>query len=126
MTKKKTAPAPEFGGALEELRARIPEAADGALDALLNACLRDAEAFILSYTNRRRLPPALRAARARLAVIHYNRAGIEGEQRHAEGSISRALYGQGGDLPESLMDELRAWRLLPAARRQGGEPHAPV
>jgi len=101
--------------ALERLRAQIPEAGDGGQDQLLSAYLMDAEQYILACTHRRSLPPELEGARIRLALVLYNRRGVEGERSHAEGGVSRDIGAD--DVPAFVRDQLAAWRLLPAAAR---------
>ena len=46
---------------------------------LLQILLDDAEQFVLSYTQRNRMIPALEKTVNDLAVIAYNRMGTEGE-----------------------------------------------
>lgn len=89
--------------AKERLRARLPTAEDALLDALL----LDAREYILSYTGRKELPEQLTGAQAQLAVIAYNRLGIEGENAHAEGGVSRGIEA----LPADIERQLNAWRV---------------
>lgn len=97
---------------LDRLRARIPEAAD----ALLEAYLEDAREYILNITGRTRVPAALEGAQVQLATIYYNRQGIEGEQAHTTGGVSRTLYSD-QDVPASLWAQLLTWRLSNLVRR---------
>lgn len=98
--------------ALERLRARIPEAKDE----LLTALLEDAREYILNITGRLVLPAALVGVQVQLATIYYNRQGIEGEQSHITGGVSRSLYGD-EDVPSSLRQQILTWRLLNVAQR---------
>jgi hypothetical protein len=120
---------PEEHG-LARLKPRIPEAASDDLDALLIEYLRAARAYILANTGRQRLPLELTETQIQLALLYYARRGIEGEQSHAEGEVRRALYAGSDDIPQSILDTLYAWRLLPCARRataeEGGSDHAPL
>lgn len=43
----------------------------------------------------------------RLAVIRYNRMGMEGESARKEGSVTIRAEG----IPKDMMDEIRAWRI---------------
>ena len=91
---------------LLDLRCRLPDAA-GAPDALLLALLRDADAVIRALTWRQETPPALHSAQVRLAVIFYNRRGMEGEKEHTEGDVRRAAQ----DLPDALRREIFSYRV---------------
>jgi len=102
--------------ALERLRAQIPEASNGGQDQLLSAYLLEAGQYILACTNRSTLPPELEGARVRLALVLYNRQGMEGQRSHAEGGVSREIGAD--DVPAFVRDQLMAWRLLPAAIRR--------
>lgn len=104
---------------LERLKAKIPDAADGSKDALLSAYLDDAKDYILNYTGLDDIPEQLEGAQAQLALIYYNRQGIEGEQSHHSGGVSRAMFGD-NDVPASIRGQLVQWRLLPVARRTRG------
>lgn len=55
---------------------------------LIEILLDDAEAFVLSYTNRTRLKTGLEKAVRDLAVIALNRMGTEGEKSRSEGGES--------------------------------------
>jgi hypothetical protein len=89
--------------AKERLKARLPTAEDTLLDALL----LDAQEYMLSYTGRKELPAQLIGAQVQLAVIAYNRLGIEGESSHAEGGVSRGMEA----LPADIERQLMTWRI---------------
>ena len=91
---------------LAQLRTRLPDASS-ASDALLSSLLSDAGAFIRALTWRSRVPDELQSAQIRLAVIFFNRMGMEGEREHAEGDIRRAAE----DLPDALRREIFSYRL---------------
>lgn len=74
---------------------------------LLQMLLDDAEADVLSYTNRRTLPDVLRKTVRDLAVIAYNRRGTEGESGRSEGGESYSFE----DMPESIKARLNRYRL---------------
>jgi len=90
---------------LNDLRLRLPDAAD-ASDELLLSLLRDAGSLICALTWREEIPPALSSAQIRMAVIFFNRMGMEGEKEHTEGDIRRSAE----DLPESLRREIFSYR----------------
>lgn len=89
---------------LDQLMRRIPDASDVAL---LEDLLKSAREIICAYTAREAVPRALESAQLEIAVLLYNRMGMEGENSHAEGSISRGV----DSLPEFLRRQLNPWRL---------------
>ncbi len=91
---------------IDQLRLRLPDAMD-APDALLSTLLDDADALIRALTWRDAVPDELQNALLRLAVIFFNRMGMEGEREHAEGDIRRAA----DDLPDALRREICSYRL---------------
>ena len=91
---------------LAQLRLRLPDAGNGDSDLLLSL-LRDAAALIRALTWREAVPPELENAQVRLAVIFFNRMGMEGEREHTEGDVRRAA----DDLPDALRREIYACRL---------------
>ena len=76
-------------------------------EALVLELLRQGEALILSYTGRASLPPGLESGLVRLAVVLYNRLGMEGEAARREGEVDVRLEA----LPEDIKTLLRPWRL---------------
>jgi len=88
---------------LASLRLRLDQDAP---DDLLLSLLSDAAALICALTWRDRVPPALYTAQVRLALIFYNRMGMEGETEHTEGDVKRSAQ----DLPEALRREIFAFR----------------
>lgn len=91
---------------LSGLRQRLPDASS-VPDALLTSLLSDAAALICALTWRAAVPPELENAQLRLAVIFFNRMGMEGETEHTEGDVRRAQQ----DLPDALRREICAFRL---------------
>lgn len=91
---------------LSQLRLRLPEAAEEE-NPLLSGLLQDAGALIRALTWREEIPSQLQGAQVRLAVIFYNRMGMEGETEHAEGDVRRTA----ADLPDGLRREILAYRL---------------
>ena len=90
---------------LASLRLHLPDAGEGEVSLLLSL-LEDAAALICALTWRQQVPEALKNAQVRLAVILYNRMGMEGEREHTEGDVKRAA----ADLPEGLRREIFAFR----------------
>ena len=78
----------------------------GETDEMLLAHLTDAKALLLAMTWRQTLPEALESAQVRLAIILFNRMGMEGESEHVEGDVRRAAPC----LPDELRREIIAFR----------------
>ncbi len=82
---------------------------------LIEILLDDAEAFVLSYTNRTRLKTGLEKAVRDLTVIALNRMGTEGEKSRSEGGESYTF----DDAPKQIYDILNRYRLA----RVGGKTY---
>ena len=82
---------------------------------LIEILLDDAEAFVLSYTNRTRLKTGLEKAVRDLAVIALNRMGTEGEKSRSEGGESYTF----DDAPKQIYNTLNRYRLA----RVGGKTY---
>ena len=82
---------------------------------LIEILLDDAEAFVLSYTNRTRLKTGLEKAVRDLAVIALNRMGTQGEKSRSEGGESYTFE----DAPKQIYDTLNRYRLA----RVGGKTY---
>lgn len=80
---------------------------------LIEILLDDAEAFVLSYTNRTRLKTGLEKAVRDLAVIALNRMGTEGEKSRSEGGESYTFE----DAPKQIYDTLNRYRLAQSRRK---------
>lgn len=76
-------------------------------DGLLSLLLSDAQEFVLSYTNRTKMIPALEKTVRDLAVIALNRMGTEGESGRSEGGGSYTF----NDAPKQIYDVLNRYRL---------------
>lgn len=81
---------------------------------LLSFLLSDAEEFVLGYTNRTELPAALNKPVRDLAVIAYNRLGIEGETGRSEGGESYSF----DTAPKQIYDVLDQYRLVGVGGRR--------
>ena len=95
---------------MEEILAKLKRRLrieDTEQDALLSDLITDAQAFAMGYTGRDPLPAGADGVVAELAAISFNRLGLEGEQTHAEGSVSIRVDG----LPAMLKAQLDAMRL---------------
>lgn len=89
--------------AYDRAKARLPTVNDP----LLLTLLEDAQDAILAYTGQKTLPCGLVGAQAQLAVVYYNRLGIEGENSHGEGGVSRSL----DMLPRDIEAQLKPYRV---------------
>lgn len=74
---------------------------------LLSLLLEDAESFVLSYTNRKKLPEALKKTVRDLAVITLNRMGTEGESGRSEAGESYSFE----TAPQGIYDIMNRYRL---------------
>ena len=88
---------------LEKLKKMTGEKDEG----LLQILLEDAEAFVLSYTNRTHLVSGLDKAVRDLAVIALNRMGTEGEAARTGSGESYTF----NDAPKQIYDVLNRYRL---------------
>ena len=89
---------------LARLKRRIPDAAD---DALLADLIADAGSMICAYTRRDAVPEVLSGVQLEVAVMLYNRMGMEGEAEHEEGVVHRSA----DSLPEYVRCQLAPYRL---------------
>ena len=77
-------------------------------DDLLQAYLDDAQEAILNLTNLDAIPNKLLSTQVELAIIYYNKQGIEGQTAHSEGGISRSFE----DIPLSILKKIKSCRRL--------------
>lgn len=84
-------------------------------EALLSLLLEEAEASVLSYTNRTHIVGGLEKAVRDLAVIALNRIGTEGESGRSEAGESYSF----DNAPKQVYDTLNRYRLA----RCGGHAH---
>lgn len=85
---------------------------------LLSLLVSRAERYVLRYTNRTMLIPALEGAVADLALIAYNRMGTEGESGRSEAGESYSF----NDAPREIYSILNQYRLA----RCGGHAHEAI
>jgi hypothetical protein len=82
---------------------------DTSKDGLLLDYLEDAEETILDLTHLDAIPDKLLRTQVELAIIYYNKQGIEGQTSHSEGGISRSFE----DMPESMLKKIKSFRRMP-------------
>lgn len=92
---------------LIRLKALLPGQEAGT-DSLLEALLDQAGDLICGYTGHALVPEALIGAQLRLAVIAFNRLGMEGESYRHEGGLTL----RSDALPNDLLNLLKLYRLL--------------
>ncbi|MBE5878322.1 MAG: phage head-tail adapter protein [Lachnospiraceae bacterium] len=91
---------------------RLSGCTDGVLASVL---LDQAEDYILTETNRTVLPSRLVTEQINIALISYNRLGMEGEASRNEGGVSISI----NDIPEHTKNVISLYRLA----RVGGKAH---
>lgn len=82
---------------------------------LLSLLREEAEAFVLSYTNRTKLVSGLNKAVRDLTIIALNRIGTEGETGRSEAGETYSF----DNAPKHIYDILNRYRLV----RIGGKAH---
>lgn len=95
---------------IEKIRLKVlGNALDSSQDDLLKEYLDDAQEFILDIAHLDTIPEKLLRTQVELAIIYYNKQGIEGQTSHSEGGISRTFE----DIPESILKKIKSCRRLP-------------
>lgn len=94
---------------LEKLKLKL-DVKDESQDDLLNLYLDDAKETILELTHLSDLTTGLLSSQVALAIVMYNKEGIEGQESHSEGGISRS-FEKG--IPDDIVKKIRASRRLP-------------
>lgn len=93
---------------VRKLKERIPELSmDDSKDFMLIQLLEDAESSILDYTNRSDMLPAMEPLQRELALIYYNRIGLEGIASQSQGGISIQVAD---DIPKEIKSRLNRYR----------------
>lgn len=95
---------------IEKLKLLLGE---GVSDDMLSLLLEDAEADVMTWTNRQVIPSGLEPSVRQLVIMRYNKIGIEGQTSHSEGGVSRAFV----DLPANLQQTIGQYRLLKVVGR---------
>lgn len=93
---------------VRKLKERIPELSmDDSKDFMLIQLLEDAESSILDYTNRTTIIPEIKPIQRELALIYYNRIGLEGISSQSQGGISIQVSD---GLPKEIKSRLNRYR----------------
>ena len=90
---------------ITSIKTRIPD--ETVTDELCMALYEDACSLAMGYMARDTVPKACENAVIRLAVVLYNRMGMEGEQSRSEGGVSSSV----AFMPEDIKAQLRPYRL---------------
>jgi hypothetical protein len=95
---------------LEKMKTKLGMSlTDVSKDDLLNLYLEDAEKDILELSHLPEVSDALLSTQVDLAILYYNKQGIEGQTAHSEGGISRTFEG----VPDNILRKIRSRRRLP-------------
>jgi hypothetical protein len=95
---------------LEDLKALLDIAEeDYSKDRKLTLLLKKAETQVLNYCNLSALPDALSGIVLDLAVVYYNRSGLEGLISQSQGGISASVMD---GIPREIKDNLNRYRRL--------------
>jgi len=82
-------------------------APDNGDDRLAEELIHQAGDWICAYTGREEVPQGLLSAQVRLAVVYFNRMGMEGESRRNEGDVLRVTEA----VPDDIRREAARFRL---------------
>lgn len=94
---------------VQKLKLRIPDIVDDTQDAILEQLLEDAEGAILEYTNRKSMIPQLEPLQRELALIYYNKIGLEGIASQSQGGISVQVVD---GIPKEIKSRLNRYRAV--------------
>jgi hypothetical protein len=86
---------------------KLKKLTDESDENLLSILLEDATSYVLSYTNRTKLPEALNKPVRDLAIIALNRMGTEGESGRSEAGETYSF----DNAPKQIYDTLNRYRL---------------
>ena len=98
---------------LDRFKARIgkPEVCDTPTLSLYSDLIDEAGDYILGYTGRAEIPDALISAQLRVAVINYNRMGLEGDRAITEGATRHDIEALPADI-ERLLNQYRVVKII--------------
>ncbi len=77
-------------------------------NALLTELVKESIAQVLDYTGQKKLVGSMDIYVKKLAVINYNRLGIEGETQRSEGGITNYLET---GIPKDIRQGLNSYRI---------------
>ncbi|WP_369933695.1 MULTISPECIES: phage head-tail connector protein [Limosilactobacillus] len=82
-------------------------------DELLTDLLKEAETQVLDYTGQKKLVGSMSVYVKKLAVINYNRLGLEGETQRSEGGVTNYLET---GIPKDIRQGLNRYRIAKVTR----------
>lgn len=80
---------------------------------LINDLIKEAEAQVLDYTGQKKLIGNMDVYVKKLAIISYNRLGLEGETQRSEGGVTNYLET---GIPKDIRQGLNRYRIAKVTR----------
>ena len=91
---------------LTEMVSALSTRLENVNNALLTELVKESIAQVLDYTGQKKLVGSMNIYVKKLAVINYNRLGIEGETQRSEGGITNYL-----GIPKDIRQGLNRYRI---------------
>lgn len=82
-------------------------------DELIKELVEEANAQVLDYTGQKKLVGSMSVYVKKLAVINYNRLGLEGETQRSEGGVTNYLET---GIPKDIRQGLNRYRIAKVTR----------
>lgn len=95
-------------GQLTEIVSALSTRLENVNNALLTELVKESIAQVLDYTGQKKLVGSMDIYVKKLAVINYNRLGIEGETQRSEGGITNYLET---GIPKDIRQGLNRYRI---------------
>lgn len=93
---------------LTEIVSALSTRLENTNNALLTELVKESIAQVLDYTGQKKLVDSMDIYVKKLAVINYNRLGIEGETQRSEGGITNYLET---GIPKDIRQGLNRYRI---------------
>lgn len=93
---------------LTEIVSALSTRLENVNNALLTELVKESTAQVLDYTGQKKLVGSMDIYVKKLAVINYNRLGIEGETQRSEGGITNYLET---GIPKDIRQGLNSYRI---------------
>ncbi|TGA94785.1 phage head-tail connector protein [Lactobacillus johnsonii] len=93
---------------LTEIVSALSTRLENVNNALLTELVKESIAQVLDYTGQKKLVGSMNIYVKKLAVINYNRLGIEGETQRSEGGITNYLET---GIPKDIRQGLNRYRI---------------
>ena len=98
---------------MAEMVSALAKRLNVANDELLTDLLKEAEAQVLDYTGQKKLIGSMSVYVKKLAVINFNRLGLEGETQRSEGGVTSHLET---GIPKDIRQGLNRYRIAKVTR----------